>query len=91
MSRRRVRCLVDIADFTGLFGVPLEILVERTGSDTQLGATSAQLRVPEFIDDIVSAMKQMGKVLAQSKLTYRHVSGGYLQKERQHPPSERSS
>lgn len=43
----------------GVFGVPLEILVEKTGSDSQLGATNTQLRVPEFIDNIISAMKQM--------------------------------
>ncbi|KAJ9104024.1 hypothetical protein QFC19_004158 [Naganishia cerealis] len=43
----------------GVFGVPLEILVEKTGSDSQLGATNIQLRVPEFIDNIISAMKQM--------------------------------
>lgn len=47
----------------GVFGVPLEILVEKTGSDSQLGATNAQLRVPEFIDNVVSAMKQMGKTV----------------------------
>jgi hypothetical protein len=39
----------------------LEILVEKTGSDSQLGHTNAQLRVPEFMDNVVSAMKQMGK------------------------------
>jgi len=44
--------------------VPLEILVEKTGSDSQLGATNAQLRVPEFMDNVVSAMKQMGTALA---------------------------
>ncbi|KAJ9106368.1 hypothetical protein QFC21_001514 [Naganishia friedmannii] len=43
----------------GVFGVPLEILVEKTGSDSQLGATNTQIRVPEFIDNIISAMKQM--------------------------------
>ncbi|KAJ9117202.1 hypothetical protein QFC20_000346 [Naganishia adeliensis] len=43
----------------GVFGVPLDILVEKTGSDSQLGATNTQLRVPEFIDNIISAMKQM--------------------------------
>lgn len=43
----------------GVFGVPLEVLVEKTGSDSQLGHSNSQLRVPEFIDNIVSAMKQM--------------------------------
>ncbi|WWD21117.1 hypothetical protein CI109_105598 [Kwoniella shandongensis] len=43
----------------GIFGVPIEILVERTGSDSSLGASNAQLRVPEFIEDIISTMRQM--------------------------------
>ncbi|KAK4687632.1 hypothetical protein P7C73_g2473, partial [Tremellales sp. Uapishka_1] len=47
----------------GVFGVPIEILVERTGSDSHLGSSNAQLRVPEFIEDIVSTMRQMGEPL----------------------------
>ncbi|CAA7267418.1 unnamed protein product [Cyclocybe aegerita] len=43
----------------GVFGVPLELLVEREGSDSLLGATRATLRVPSFIDDVISAMRQM--------------------------------
>ncbi|KAJ6518673.1 RhoGAP-domain-containing protein [Mycena sanguinolenta] len=43
----------------GVFGVPLELLVEREGSDSLLGATPETLRVPSFIDDIISAMRQM--------------------------------
>ncbi|TFK51741.1 hypothetical protein OE88DRAFT_1464684 [Heliocybe sulcata] len=43
----------------GVFGVPLELLVEREGSDSLLGASRATLRVPSFIDDVVSAMRQM--------------------------------
>lgn len=46
---------------SGVFGVPLELLVEREGSDSHLGATRATLRVPSFIDDVISAMRQMGK------------------------------
>jgi hypothetical protein len=45
----------------GVFGVPLELLVEREGVDSMLGASRAALRVPSFIDDIISAMKQMGE------------------------------
>ena len=41
--------------------MPLELLVEREGSDSHLGATRATLRVPSFIDDVISAMRQMGK------------------------------
>ncbi|KII87444.1 hypothetical protein PLICRDRAFT_113200 [Plicaturopsis crispa FD-325 SS-3] len=43
----------------GVFGVPLELLVEREGSDSLLGATRATMRVPSFIDDVISAMRQM--------------------------------
>ncbi|GLB41802.1 putative protein with zinc-binding domain present in Lin-11, Isl-1, Mec-3 [Lyophyllum shimeji] len=43
----------------GVFGVPLELLVEREGADSVLGATRETLRVPSFIDDVISAMKQM--------------------------------
>ncbi|KAF8909401.1 hypothetical protein CPB84DRAFT_1516605 [Gymnopilus junonius] len=43
----------------GVFSVPLELLVEKEGSDSLLGATRATLRVPSFIDDVISAMRQM--------------------------------
>lgn len=46
---------------TGTFGVPIEVLVERTGSDSQFGASNAVLRVPEFIEDIIGTMRQMGE------------------------------
>jgi hypothetical protein len=43
----------------GIFGVPIEMLIDRTGSDSQLGCNpNAQLRVPEFIEDIISTMRQ---------------------------------
>ena len=48
-------------DLQGSFGVPIELLVERDGADSTLGASRATLRVPSFIDDVISAMKQMGK------------------------------
>lgn len=44
-----------------MFGVPLELLVEREGADSLHGASRAPLRVPSFVDDVVSAMRQMGK------------------------------
>ncbi|KAF8587843.1 RhoGAP-domain-containing protein [Ramaria rubella] len=43
----------------GVFGVPLEQLVERQGADSILGVSREPLRVPSFIDDVVSAMRQM--------------------------------
>jgi hypothetical protein len=48
----------------GVFSVPLELLVEREGTDSLLGASRATLRVPTFIDDVVSAMRQMGMAFA---------------------------
>lgn len=45
----------------GTFGVPLEVLVEKNGIESNLGAGPSQIRIPSFIDDSISAMKQMGK------------------------------
>ncbi|WVQ81510.1 hypothetical protein IAT38_003634 [Cryptococcus sp. DSM 104549] len=43
---------------TGVFGQPIEVLVEKSGVETtQLGSTSAPLKVPEFIEDIISTMR----------------------------------
>lgn len=44
----------------GVFGIPLEFLVERGGVESMLGAGAAPLRVPTFVDECISAMKQMG-------------------------------
>jgi len=43
----------------GVFGVPLDVLIERHGVDSLLGAGAGQLRVPSFVDDCILAMKQM--------------------------------
>lgn len=43
----------------GVFGVPLEYLVEREGVDSMLGASRTAVQIPSFIDDVISAMKQM--------------------------------
>ncbi|TBU30656.1 RhoGAP-domain-containing protein [Dichomitus squalens] len=43
----------------GVFGVPLELLVEREGADSLLGAGRTPLRIPSFVDDAISAMRQM--------------------------------
>lgn len=44
-----------------MFGVPLEVLVEREGADSPHGASSGVLRVPSFLDILVSEMRQVGK------------------------------
>ena len=41
--------------------MPLEVLVERNGADSMHGAGPGPLRVPSFVDDCISAMKQMGQ------------------------------
>ncbi|KAJ7066728.1 LIM domain-containing protein [Mycena amicta] len=43
----------------GVFGIPLDFLVEKEGSDSLLGATRETMRIPSFIDDVISAMRQM--------------------------------
>lgn len=43
----------------GVFGVPLELLVEREGADSLLGASRTAVKIPSFVDDVVSAMRQM--------------------------------
>lgn len=43
----------------GVFGVPLESLAERDGTESTHGVGPGTLRVPTFIDDAVSAMRQM--------------------------------
>ncbi|KAK9475371.1 uncharacterized protein V1510DRAFT_358627 [Dipodascopsis tothii] len=42
----------------GVFRVPLEILVERSGADTDLGVSSGRVRIPTFLDDCISAMRR---------------------------------
>jgi hypothetical protein len=45
---------------TGVFGIPLEVLIERNGSDSVMGSGPGSLRIPAFVDDSISAMRQMG-------------------------------
>lgn len=43
---------------TGVFGVELVLLIERSGVDSSLGVGSYSLRIPSFVDDIINAMRQ---------------------------------
>ena len=43
----------------GVFGVPLEVIIERDGAESTDGVGPGTLRVPAVIDDIISSMKQM--------------------------------
>lgn len=43
----------------GVFGVNLDVLVEREGTESSHGVGPGALRVPSLIDDSVSAMRQM--------------------------------
>jgi hypothetical protein len=47
-------------DGVGVFGIPLEVLIERNGSDSVMGSGPGSLRIPAFVDDSISAMRQMG-------------------------------
>lgn len=44
----------------GTFGVSLELLTERTGVDSNLGASPSPIRVASFIDDAITALRQKG-------------------------------
>ena len=44
----------------GVFAIPLDVLVERNGADSMHGAGPGSVRIPSFVDDVISAMKQMG-------------------------------
>ncbi|KAF9907636.1 hypothetical protein EC991_010756 [Linnemannia zychae] len=43
----------------GTFGVPLEVIVERNGVDSALGAGPGRIRIPSFVDDSISALRNM--------------------------------
>ena len=43
----------------GVFGVPLEIILERDFADSTDGVGPGTLRIPAIIDDIISSMRQM--------------------------------
>ncbi|ORZ21827.1 hypothetical protein BCR41DRAFT_420754 [Lobosporangium transversale] len=43
----------------GTFGVPLEVLVERNGVDSALGAGPGRIRIPSFVDESITAMRNM--------------------------------
>ncbi|SPQ19419.1 625fed22-b899-4cc7-96c8-1a05c37b4162 [Thermothielavioides terrestris] len=43
----------------GVFGVPLEVIVERDGAESTDGVGPGTLRIPAVVDDIISSMKQM--------------------------------
>ncbi|KAG2171655.1 hypothetical protein INT43_008035 [Umbelopsis isabellina] len=43
----------------GTFGVPFELLMERTGIESNLGAGPSRLRIPSFVEDSLSVLKQM--------------------------------
>ncbi|KAG0281233.1 hypothetical protein BGZ95_005838 [Linnemannia exigua] len=43
----------------GTFNVSLEVLVERNGVDSALGAGPGRIRIPSFVDDSITAMRNM--------------------------------
>lgn len=43
----------------GVFGVPLEVILDRDGADSTDGVGPGTLRIPAIIDDIISSMRKM--------------------------------
>jgi hypothetical protein len=43
----------------GVFGVPLEVIIERDGADSTDGIGPGALRIPAIVDDTVTAMRKM--------------------------------
>ena len=43
----------------GTFGVPLDLLTERTGVESNLGSGHSPVKLAAFIDDSITAMRQM--------------------------------
>lgn len=56
-----VKSLILSCTEEGTFGVPFEVLIERTGVESNLGAGPSRLRIPSFIEDSLSILKQMGR------------------------------
>lgn len=54
---------------SGVYGVPLELLTERDGVESTLGVSRNPVRIPIFLDDVITAMRQMGKILTRPTLT----------------------
>jgi hypothetical protein len=47
----------------GVFGIPLEVMIERDGAESSLGVGPGNLRIPQIVDDAITAMRQMGNFL----------------------------
>ncbi|KAI9740292.1 MAG: hypothetical protein M1834_004870 [Cirrosporium novae-zelandiae] len=43
----------------GVFGIPLDALIERDGTESTYGVGPGALRIPTIVDDAISAMRQM--------------------------------
>lgn len=43
----------------GVFGVPIEVIIERDGADSTDGVGPGTLRIPAVVDDIISCMRKM--------------------------------
>lgn len=48
-----------VAKEEGTFGVPLDVLTERTGVESNLGSGHSPVKLAAFIDDSITAMRQM--------------------------------
>lgn len=44
----------------GVFKLNLDVLVDRTGTNSELGVSAGVLKVPSFLDDVISSMRRKG-------------------------------
>jgi len=49
-----------LTELLGVFGIPLDVMIERDGAESGLGVGPGNLRIPQIVDDAITAMRQMG-------------------------------
>jgi len=55
--------LINIFYIDKTFGVPLESLTEKHGTESKFGAGNGNIRVPLLIEKLISSMRGMGKYI----------------------------
>ncbi|KAH0608062.1 uncharacterized protein H6S33_002114 [Morchella sextelata] len=56
---RKIMSNKKLTKTLGVFGVALDVLVERDGAESSMGVGPGTLRIPQILDDAVVAMRQM--------------------------------
>ncbi|KAL6944205.1 hypothetical protein ACO0RG_000935 [Hanseniaspora osmophila] len=58
-SSKTIKRLKQSTEQNRLFGLPLDVLCEAAGVDSDLGRGSNRVRIPLLLDELISALKQM--------------------------------